>query len=96
MVSSGLEALRFMARQPYDVVILNMEMAEMDGLEVIRIVRESWPTAEQPYIIALAEHSREYSEEACLRAGADSFMRKPLRAEELEAAISSLKKPNQS
>ncbi len=84
-----------MARQPYDVVLLNIEMAEMDGLEVIRIVRESWPPSEQPYIIALAERSREYSEEACLKAGADSFMRKPLRTEELEAAISSLKKPTQ-
>lgn len=80
-----------MARQHYDVVLLNMEMKEMDGLEVIRIIRESWPASEQPYIIALAECSREYSEESCIKAGADSFMHKPLRAEELEAAICSLK-----
>lgn len=92
LASNGLEALRLLACLPYDIVLLDMEMAEMDGLGVTRIIRESWPPEEQPYIIALAERSLEYCREACLKAGANSVIFKPLKSEELKSAINSHKK----
>ncbi len=89
---NGLEALKLLACLPYDIVLLDMDMAEIDGLEVTRIIRESWPPEEQPYIIALVKRSLEYCREACLKAGADSVIFKPLKPEELKSAINSCKK----
>ena len=87
LASSGLDALKHLAHQPYDIVLLDMDMAEIGGLEVTRIIRESWPPEEQPYIIALAARSLEYSKEACHTAGIDSVVHKPFQVEELEAEL---------
>lgn len=96
LASSGLEVLQHMARQTYDIVLLDMDMTEIGGLEVTRVIRECWPLKEQPYIIALAARSLEYSKKACIEAGINSIIHKALCKEELEAelhaAISSLKR----
>lgn len=92
LVSSSIEALQYMARQPYDVVLLDLETPGMNGLETARIIHDSWAPAEQPYIIALAAYSPEYSKEACFTAGIDSFMQKPLIIEDLRAVICDCKR----
>jgi CheY-like chemotaxis protein len=87
LATGGIEALQYLAHRAYDVVLLDLETPGLDGLEFTRIVRDSWTPAEQPNIVALATYSLEHSKEACLRAGMNGFLRKPLIEQELKAAI---------
>jgi len=87
LATEKIEALKYLACRAYDIVLIDLETLGLDGLEIARIVRESWMPAEQPYIIAMATHDLEYGKGACFNAGMDGFMRKPLIEEELEAAI---------
>jgi len=84
---NGQEALHALENQHYEVVLMDIQMPEMDGLEAARAIRAGWPPAEQPYIIAITAYALLYNVETCLQAGMNDYIVKPLNMEELKTAI---------
>jgi CheY-like chemotaxis protein/HPt (histidine-containing phosphotransfer) domain-containing protein len=91
VAANGLEVLDALRRQPYDVVLMDVQMPEMDGLEATRQVRRQWPAARQPRIIAMTANAMQGDRERCLDAGMDDYITKPVRVEELAHALSQSK-----
>lgn len=87
LASNGVEALAALQHQPYDVVLMDMQMPEMDGLEVTRQICQQWSKSERPYIIALTANTITGDREVCLAAGMDDYISKPVRLPELEQAL---------
>jgi CheY-like chemotaxis protein len=88
VASNGLEALEALERQPYDVVLMDVQMPELDGLDASRRICERWPPETRPRIIAMTANAMAEDREACLAAGMDDYVAKPIRPEELENALS--------
>ncbi len=88
VVSNGLEALEALERVTYDVVLMDVQMPEMDGLEASRRICARWPEASRPRIIAMTANAMIEDREACLAAGMDDYVAKPVRPEELAEALS--------
>ncbi len=72
----------------YDVVLMDVQMPEMDGLEASRRICARWPEASRPRIIAMTANAMIEDREACLAAGMDDYVAKPVRPEELAEALS--------
>jgi CheY-like chemotaxis protein len=83
VAANGLEALQALERQTYDVVLMDMQMPEMDGLEATRHIHQRWPGQQHPYIIAMTANAMEGDREMCLAAGMDDYISKPIRVEAL-------------
>ena len=88
VASNGLEALEALERQPYDVVLMDVQMPEMDGLDASRRICERWPAESRPRIIAMTANAMIEDREACFAAGMDDYVAKPVRPEELAEALS--------
>jgi PAS domain S-box-containing protein len=84
---NGLEALAALQRQRYDVVLLDVQMPEMDGLEAARQICRRWPRGERPWLIAMTANAMQGDREECLAAGMDDYVSKPIRVEALVAAL---------
>ncbi len=88
LAASGLEVLAALERQDYDVILMDIQMPEMDGLDAARRIIETYPDREQrPWMIALTAHAMEGDKELCLASGIDDYISKPLKAEELISAL---------
>jgi CheY-like chemotaxis protein len=87
LAANGLEAIAALDRQAYDVVLMDMQMPEMDGLEATRHLRAHLPAARQPWIIAMTANAMQGDREICLSAGMDDYVSKPVRTEDLVAAL---------
>jgi PAS domain S-box-containing protein len=87
VVSNGLEALDAVRRQPYDVVLMDVQMPEMDGLEATRRIRADLPADAQPIIIALTANAMMGDRELCLDAGANDYLSKPVVLQALDEAL---------
>ncbi|NOZ27177.1 MAG: PAS domain S-box protein [Chloroflexi bacterium] len=87
VAANGLEVLQSLRRQPYDVILMDVQMPEMDGLEATRRIRQLWDADCQPYIIAMTAHALREDRDRCLAAGMDDYISKPVRVEELSAAL---------
>ncbi len=87
VAANGLEAIEALERQTYDVVLMDMQMPELDGLEATRRIRQRWPADNGPRIIAMTANAMEGDREACLAAGMDDYVSKPIRVEALVAAL---------
>lgn len=85
-VANGEEALQAMEHQRYDVVIMDVKMPKMDGLQATQIIRQRWPN-NGPKIIAVTAYALKGDKEKCLEAGMDGYLAKPIRLEELRSAI---------
>ncbi len=83
IAANGLEALQAMERQSYSIILMDIQMPEMDGLEATKIIRQRLSAEEQPLIIAVTAHALDYSREMCLDAGMDDYMAKPVQIEDL-------------
>ena len=90
IASNGLEALSALERARYDVVLMDVQMPELDGLEATRRIHARWG-AERPHIIAVTAGVLDDEREQCLAAGMDDFVSKPIRGEELAAALGRLR-----
>ena len=86
-VGNGREAVEAAARQPYDLVLMDIQMPEMDGLEATRRIRAQLPTDRQPRIVAVTGHAMSGDQERCFEAGMDGFLDKPVKLAELAAAL---------
>jgi PAS domain S-box-containing protein len=89
VVGNGLEVLDTLERIPYDVVLMDCQMPDMDGYEATRQIREHEPTSGKPRlrIVAMTANAMEGDREKCLEAGMDDFITKPVRIEELAAVL---------
>ena len=87
VAANGVEVLETLARQPYDVVLMDVQMPEMDGLEATRRICEQWSTAQRPRIIAMTANVMQEDRDACLAAGMDDYLGKPMQKEALQEAL---------
>jgi CheY-like chemotaxis protein len=86
VVGDGLAAVAAVESGTYDVVLMDVQMPDMDGLEATRQIRSRWP--DRPIrIVGLTANAMAGDREACLAAGMNDYVSKPIRPEELEAAI---------
>jgi PAS domain S-box-containing protein len=94
VAANGLEVCRAIEMEHYDVVLMDVQMPEMDGLEATRRIR-GMPGILQPYIIAMTAHAMKGDKEECLKAGMDDYVSKPVRIEQLQAALQNSRKEKQ-
>ena len=87
VAANGVEAIRAVERQPYDLVFMDVQMPEMDGLEATRQICARWAAGVRPRIVAMTANALAEDREACLAAGMDDYLAKPIRVEELVAAL---------
>jgi signal transduction histidine kinase/ligand-binding sensor domain-containing protein/DNA-binding response OmpR family regulator len=87
VAGNGIEALEALERQRYDVVLMDVQMPEMDGLQASRRICARWPARERPRIIAMTANAMQGDRELCIQAGMDDYLSKPVRVDELVAAL---------
>lgn len=90
VVQNGLEALDALHRQPYDLILMDMQMPEMDGLTAARQICKEYSETERPYIIALTANAMQGDRQRCLDAGMNAYISKPIQVEELVSAIQAI------
>jgi CheY-like chemotaxis protein len=86
IAANGLEAIAAVERQTYDVVLMDVQMPELDGFEASREIHRRWP-GKRPRIVAMTANAMEGDRELCAAAGMDDYVAKPIRVEELVAAL---------
>jgi PAS domain S-box-containing protein len=86
-VGNGLEAVTTLENRRYDLVLMDLQMPEMDGLEASREIRRRFSTERQPKIIALTANAMQGDRELCLDAGMDDYISKPVKLPEIADAI---------
>jgi PAS domain S-box-containing protein len=86
-VANGLEAVHTLEHRFYDLVLMDLQMPEMDGFEATRQIRARLPADRQPRIVALTANAMQGDREACVAAGMDDYVSKPVKIEELADAI---------
>jgi len=86
VASNGIEAVESVERQTYDVILMDVQMPEMDGLDATRTVRKLNQIT-QPHIIAMTANALEGDREMCIAAGMDDYVSKPIRVNELIDAL---------
>lgn len=87
VVANGFEALDALRRQPYDLVFMDVQMPEMNGLDATREIRRLWPRPEGPRITAMTANAMQGDREKCIEAGMDDYIAKPIRIADLKSAL---------
>jgi CheY-like chemotaxis protein len=88
LAGNGLEVLEMMQKESYDVILMDLQMPEMDGLEATRIIRETYGAL--PLIIALTANVVSEDRERCLMAGMNDYISKPINLELLTKSLRDL------
>ncbi len=86
IVGNGLEAVEAMRRRPYDLILMDMEMPELDGLEATRRIRAAQGSAD-PWIAAMTANAMKGAREQCLEAGMNDYISKPIRIREFRSVL---------
>ena len=92
IAGSGQAAIDQLDKQVYDVVFMDVQMPEMDGLETTRRIRARLPKERQPRIIALTAHAMQGDRERCLTAGMDDYLSKPVRRPQLRTILNTVER----
>ncbi|MDZ4816576.1 MAG: response regulator, partial [Verrucomicrobiota bacterium] len=87
LANNGLEVLDALRRQPYDLILMDVQMPEMDGIETTRQIVTHWPKNARPRIIALSASATVAHKEKCLAAGMDDYLCKPVRSAEMQFTL---------
>ncbi len=87
LVANGLEAVNVVRQVPYDVVLMDLQMPELDGLDATRQILAEHPAGRRPRIVALTANAFEDDRLECLAAGMDDHLSKPLQKDKLESAL---------
>lgn len=88
IAQNGLDVLQALARFSYDVILMDVQMPEMDGLATTQQICQIYPVEQRPRIIAVTASAMQGDREECLRAGMDDYLSKPLRLDSLYKALS--------
>lgn len=86
VASNGREAIEMLCKRPYSIVLMDVQMPELDGLEATRLIRAD-SQLDQPYILAMTANARAEDRASCLEAGMDDFVSKPVRLQDLRNAL---------
>ena len=87
-VANGEEALKAIEMIPYDLMLMDVHMPELDGMEATRIIRKNEiNTGKHLPIIAMTAHAMKGDRERCLEAGMDGYLSKPIKPHELQEAV---------
>jgi CheY-like chemotaxis protein len=89
MVSNGYEVIDALQRQVYDLVLMDVQMPEMDGLEAARQIHQRWSPDDRPRIVALTANATASDRDECLAAGMDDYLSKPVTLDDLARALGS-------
>ncbi len=87
VVQDGLEVIQALERAKYDVILMDVQMPNMDGLEATREVRRLYTGARRPWIIAMTANAMDTDRDNCFAAGMDGYLSKPVRIEALETEL---------
>jgi CheY-like chemotaxis protein len=87
VAANGIEAVEAVERQPYDVVLMDVQMPEMDGLEATRRIIDQLSVEERPWIVAMTANAMDGDRETCMEAGMMGYISKPIRVNELVDAL---------
>jgi PAS domain S-box-containing protein len=87
VANDGMQAIQALEEQQYDVVLLDIHMPDVDGFGVARYIHRRWPDKQRPYIIAVTANATRGDREACLNAGMDDYVSKPVQIEALIGAL---------
>ncbi len=86
-VINGVEVLQALEKKEYDIILMDLQMPEMNGIEATVKIREIYPPQRQPYIIAITANAMLGDRETCLEAGMVDYMSKPIRIDELQELL---------
>jgi CheY-like chemotaxis protein len=87
VAANGLEVLESVERQSYDLILMDVQMPEMDGLEATQLIRQKFPAHAQPRIVAMTANAMQGDREMCLAAGMDDYVSKPIQVKDLVVAL---------
>jgi CheY-like chemotaxis protein/HPt (histidine-containing phosphotransfer) domain-containing protein len=87
VAANGFDVLYALKRQAYDVILMDVQMPEMDGIEATKRIVQQWLPEQRPRIIALTAHALEGNREWLLEEGMDDYLSKPIRIENLIQAL---------
>jgi CheY-like chemotaxis protein len=87
VAANGLEAIQAMTLRPYDLILMDIQMPEMDGIEATQRIRASWPPNDQPRIVAMTANALAGDRETYLTGGMDDYVSKPIKVEELTRVL---------
>jgi CheY-like chemotaxis protein len=87
LAQDGVEAVTLFGQRPFDLVLMDMQMPEMDGLEATRAIREAEADGRRTPIIAMTANAMNDDRELCLAAGMDAFLSKPFEAVRFKAMV---------
>ena len=88
LAANGLEAIQALEDRHYDIILMDIQMPKMNGLEATKAIRSRFPADEQPHIIAVTAYAMTYDREKCISAGMDDYLSKPITLEDLKEIIS--------
>ena len=87
IAGNGIEAIEAIDRQRYDLVLMDVQMPEMDGIEATENIVERIPAGDRPWIVAMTANAMDGDRERCIEAGMNDYITKPIRVEELVTAV---------
>jgi len=90
VVVNGIEVLAALRRQPYDMVLMDIQMPEMDGIEATRSILSEWQGKERPLIVAMTAYAHAEARNIFEEAGMDGYITKPVRLEDLAQMLNRL------
>lgn len=87
VADNGREALEMQAKNNYDLIFMDWEMPEMDGVEATRLIRSKVKTERHPWIIALTANASSTHKEKCIQAGMNDYLSKPVGIDQIKDRI---------
>jgi PAS domain S-box-containing protein len=87
LAGNGIEVLEALVRQQYDVVLMDVHMPVMDGLQATRKICQRWSASNRPRIIAMTANAMQGDREECIAAGMDDYISKPVQRSDLQTAL---------